>query len=78
MKKKIILFSSIGAAILIAAIVLIVCIALPKGKSYRRIKVYDYSGVVNVIRNDDNLNATKNMTLKSEDKVEIKENSVWG
>ena len=75
MKKKIILFSSIGAAILIAAIVLIICIALPKGKSYRRIKVYDYSGVVNVIRNDDNLNATKNMTLKSEDKVEIKENS---
>jgi len=76
MKKKIILFSSIGGALLIGAIILIICLCLPKGeKAYRNIKVFSTSGVVNVIRKSDTISASKNMKLKNEDTVEVKESS---
>ncbi|MBP5445875.1 MAG: FecR domain-containing protein [Acholeplasmatales bacterium] len=76
MKKKIILFSSIGGAVLIAAIVLIICLCLPKGsKAYRTINVHSVTGTVNVKRKNDTISATQNMKLKNEDVVEVKEAS---
>ena len=72
MKKKIIIFSSIGAAALIAAIILIICLCLPKSsKAYRTIKVYDTKGIVKVIRNNDSMDAKNQMSLKNEDRVEV-------
>lgn len=75
MKKKIIIFSSIGAAILIAAIVLVICLCLPKGKTYRSIKVFDLKGTVLVTRNNNDITAKKEMKLKNEDIFTVKEES---
>ena len=76
MKKKIIIFSSIGGAILIGLTILIICLCLPKGeKTYRSIKVFSVTNNVNVIRNKDTFNATKDMKLKNEDIVEVKDDS---
>ncbi len=74
MKKKLIMFSSIGA-VLVAAIIIVLCLCLPKGKAYRSIKVFSVTGTVNVIRKDNTLSATKDMKLKNEDRVEVKEAS---
>ena len=76
MKKKIIIFSSIGGAILIGLTILIICLCLPKGdKTYRNIKVFSVTNNVNVIRNNNTLTASKDMKLKNEDTVEVKEES---
>ncbi|MBP5444586.1 MAG: hypothetical protein J6Y28_00305 [Acholeplasmatales bacterium] len=75
MKKKILLFSSIGGAVLIAAIVLIICLCLPKGKAYRSINVYSVTGTVNVKRKEATLIAQDKMKLKNDDIVEVKEAS---
>ncbi len=76
MKKKIIIFSSIGAALLIGLTILIICLCLPKGsKSYRNIKIFSVNGLVNVKRNDTVEKATKDMKLKNDDVVEVLESS---
>ena len=72
MKKKVILFSSIGGAVLIAAIVLIICLCLPKGdKAYRSIKLYDFGGTVTINRDSKAIEAVKNLALKSEDELVV-------
>ncbi|MCR5461657.1 MAG: FecR family protein [bacterium] len=76
MKKKIIIFSSIGGAILIGLTVLILCLCLSKlDKSYRTIKVFKVDGVVNVVRDNKSQTASKDMKLKNNDVVEVKEKS---
>ncbi|MBP5444585.1 MAG: FecR domain-containing protein [Acholeplasmatales bacterium] len=75
MKKKIILFSSIGGAVLIAAIVLIICLCIPKSKSYRKINLYKVTNNVNVIRKDENKEVVEGMSLKNGDKVEVNASS---
>ena len=75
MKKKIAIFSSIGGVLLIAAIILIIVLCLPKNKGYRSIKVYDVKGTVNVKRDKNTLVASKDMKLKNEDVIEVKESS---
>ena len=75
MKKKLILFSSIGGALLIGLTILIICLCLPKSKGYRSLKIFSVVGTVNVIRGNDTLAAQKDMKLKNEDRVEVKEAS---
>ena len=74
-EEKIAIFSSIGGVLLIAAIILIIVLCLPKNKGYRSIKVYDVKGTVNVKRDKNTLVASKDMKLKNEDVVEVKEAS---
>ena len=76
MKKKIIIFSSIGGAILIGLTILILCLCLNKvDKSYRSIKVFKVDGVVNVVRDNKSQTVSKDMKLKNNDVVEVKEKS---
>ncbi|MCR5462136.1 MAG: FecR family protein [bacterium] len=76
MKKKIIIFSSIGGAILIGLTILILCLCLNKvDKSYRSIKVFKIDGTVNVIRSNKIQTASKDMKLKNNDVVEVKDKS---
>ena len=44
-------------------------------KVYRSIKVYDYSGTVNITRNDKNVDIYKDIRLKSDDYLETKNDS---
>lgn len=70
MKKKVILISSISAAIAIIAITLIIVLCIPKGsKSYRSIKVFAIDGSATVNRDNNDLEAKKDMKLKNEDVV---------
>ena len=70
MKKKIIIFSSLGALTIIAAI-LIICLTIHKGsKAYRKISILDFTGSVKVNRGNDTLDAKKNMILKNDDVIE--------
>ena len=74
MKKKIIIFSSIGAAIVILVTVLLVCLLLAKvDKSYRSIKVFKVQGRVNIKRNNNVTLASAEMKLKNNDVVEVLE-----
>ena len=72
MKKKIAIFSSIGGVLLIAAIILIIVLCLPKNKGYRSIKVYDVKGTVNVKRDKNTLVASKDMKLKMKMLLKLK------
>jgi len=71
--KKVAIFSTIGGVLLVGIITLIIILCLPKGKAYRTIKVFKTEGTVVVSRDNKEFDAKENMSLKSNDKLLVKE-----
>ena len=70
MKKKILMFGGIGAAVVAIAVVLIIILSGGE-KAYRAIIILECEGTVSVKRDGSSVSAYPNMKLRSGDGVEV-------